>query len=141
MTEPRRPALPLSLVVALASGLALSLAFPPLALWPLAFIAVAPLFWTWRTAGTGRAVVLGLAYGIGFFGATLYWILRFGELAWVSLTLLSAASIAVVGLLAPALIRPGRPLRTSIGLAAAWTVADWPRCPVSLASAEMCRTC
>jgi apolipoprotein N-acyltransferase len=127
VTEPRRPALPLALAVALGSGLGLSLVFPPVGAWPLAFVAIAPLFWVWRTAGTGRAVVLGLVFGIGCFGATLYWILRFGELAWVSLTLLSAASIAAVGLVAPAVIRPGRPLRTAVGVAAAWTVADWIR--------------
>jgi apolipoprotein N-acyltransferase len=90
-------------------------------------VGIAPLFWVWRTSTRWRAVVLGLVYGGAFFGATLYWILRFGELAWVSLTLLSAASIATVGFLAPALIRPGRPIRTALGLAAAWTLADWIR--------------
>jgi apolipoprotein N-acyltransferase len=86
-----------------------------------------PLLWLWRHSSPGRAALVGLVYGIGAFGATIYWILRFGELAWVALTLLSAASLAAVGLFAPGLIRPGRSLRTAIGLAAAWTVTDWVR--------------
>lgn len=123
----RRPPLFVALPVALASGIALSLAFPPAAVWPVAFFAIVPLLWLWRSSSTGRAVVVGLVFGVGVFGATLYWILRFGEMAWISLTLLSAASIATVGALAPGLVRPGRPLRTAVGLASAWTVADWIR--------------
>ncbi len=127
MTGPGRPPLFVALAVALVSGIALSLTFPPAASWPVAFVAVAPLLWLWRTSTTGRAVLLGLVFGVGVFGSTLYWILRFGEMAWVSLTLLSAASLATVGLLAPGLIKPGKPIRTAFGLAAAWTVADWIR--------------
>ncbi len=113
--------------MSLASGLLLSLAFPPAEIWPLAFVAVAPFLWLLRSARPRRGALLGFVYGVGFYGATLYWILRFGELAWVGLVTLSALSVAVVGLVGPALIRVGRPLRTAVGLAALWTIVDWIR--------------
>ena len=113
--------------MSLASGLLLSLAFPPAEIWPIAFVAVGPLLWLLRDVRARRGFLLGLVFGIAFFGATLYWILRFGMLAWVALVLLSALSVALVGLLAPAVVRDGRPIRTALGLAALWTVVDWAR--------------
>lgn len=114
-----------ALVIAAASGVLLSAAFPPLRAWPVALVALAPLLWMLRDAGPGRGFVLGLAFGLAFHGSTLYWILRFGELAWVMLTLVSALWVAAFGALAPALRRPGRPIVTALGLASAWTVLEW----------------
>ena len=111
----------------LAGGLLLSLAFPPAEMWPLAFVAVAPFLWLLRSARPRRGALLGFVYGVGFYAATLYWILRFGGLAWVGLVTLSALSVAIVGLVGPAVIRVGRPLRTAVGLAALWTLVDWIR--------------
>jgi apolipoprotein N-acyltransferase len=71
--------------------------------------------------------MLGLAFGLGFYGATLYWILLFGELAWVALVLLCMLSTALFGLVAPAICRRERPLLQAIVLAALWTVVDWIR--------------
>jgi apolipoprotein N-acyltransferase len=122
-----RPSLVVALPVALASGLLASAAFPPLNWWPLAFVAVAPFLWLLRSAGGRRGAVLGLVFGLGCYGTTLYWILRFGEMAWVSLTLLATASAVVFGVVAPAMHRRGRPVLTAVGLAALWTVLDWVR--------------
>ncbi len=119
--------LPAAVSVCLASGIALSLAFPPAEVWPLAFVALVPLLWLLRGAAPRRGALLGLAFGIAFFGSTLYWILRFGEAAWTALTLISAAFVMVFGWLAPALIRRGRPFVTSAALASAWTVIEWAR--------------
>ncbi len=105
----------------------ISAAFPPLAWWPLAFVGVAPFLWLLRSAGGRRGAALGFAFGLGCYGTTLYWIERFGQMAWLSLTLLAAASVVVFGMLAPAAYRRGRPLLTAIGLAALWTVTDWIR--------------
>ena len=60
------------------------MAFPPVGAWPVAFVALAPLLWLLAGHGPRRGFVLGLAYGLAFHGATLYWILRFGEMAWVA---------------------------------------------------------
>ena len=122
-----RPRLAIALAVAVGSGLALSLAFPPVGAWPIAFVAVVPLMLLLRDARPARGFLLGLAFGLASFGAILYWILRFGEMAWVALTLLSGLSIAVFGLLVPFVTRPGHPLRNALGIAALWTVVDWFR--------------
>ena len=88
---------------------------------------VAPFLWLLRSAGGARGAVLGFAFGLGSYGATFYWIGRFGEMAWVAITLLCAGSALVFGLFAPAVQRHGRPLLTAVGLASLWTVTDWVR--------------
>lgn len=120
-----RPGLPLALLLAAASGALLSAAFPPVGAWPVAFVALAPLLWLLADARPRRGFVLGLAYGLAFHGATLYWILRFGELAWVALAIVSALWVAAFGALVPAFRRPGRPVVTMLAIASAWTVLEW----------------
>ncbi|HEX6844479.1 MAG TPA: apolipoprotein N-acyltransferase [Actinomycetota bacterium] len=116
---------------AATGGLVLSLAFPPAGIWPLAFVAPIPLLWALRDATPRRGALVGLVFGLVGYGAILYWILRFGELAFGALTLLSASSVALFGLLLPLLRRPDHPVRNAIGAAALWTVIDhlrglWP---------------
>ena len=120
-----RPGLPLALLLAAASGALLSTAFPPVGAWPVAFVALAPLLWLLADVGPRRGFVLGLVFGLAFHGATLYWILRFGELAWVALAIVSALWVAAFGALVPALRRPGRPVVTMLAVASAWTVLEW----------------
>ena len=122
-----RPSFLVSLPIALASGLLVSAASPPLGWWPLAFVGVAPFLWLLRSAGGARGAVLGFVFGLGCYGAAFYWIGRFGEMAWVAITLLCAGSAVVFGLFAPAVQRRGRPLLTAAGLASLWTVTDWVR--------------
>jgi apolipoprotein N-acyltransferase len=122
-----RRSFPFALIIALASGIALSLAFPPVAWWPIAFLAPVPLLWLLRDARPLRGFALGLAFGIGFYGATLYWIALFGAMAWTALTVLSGLSAGLFGLLAPAVRRPGRPILTAVTWASLWTVVDWIR--------------
>ena len=93
----------------------------------MAFVGVAPFLWLLRSAGGRRGAALGFAFGLGCYGATLYWIERFGQMAWLSLTLLATASAVVFGMLAPVVYRRGRPIVTAVGLAALWTVMDWVR--------------
>jgi apolipoprotein N-acyltransferase len=122
-----RPPLAPALALAVGSGLLLALAFPPVGWWPLAFVAPIPFLWVLRGAGPGRGALVGAAFGLAFYGTTLYWILRFGELAWTALVLLAAASAALFGVLAPAVRRDGHPMRNALGLAALWTAIDWVR--------------
>jgi apolipoprotein N-acyltransferase len=120
-----RPGLPSSLLIAAASGLALSLAFPPIGAWPIAFVALVPLLWLVGEGRSGRGAALGLAYGLAFHGATLYWILRFGEMAWVALTLVSALWVAAFGAAVPAVRRRAHPVLSMLAIASAWTVLEW----------------
>ena len=105
-----RPGLGLRLLVCAAAGFVLSLAFPPAGIWPLAFVAVAPFIASLGGVRPRQGALLGLAFGITFFGATLYWILLFGELGFVSLVLLSASAVVVVGALSPLVDRRGWPI-------------------------------
>ncbi len=119
--------LSIQLLVAAVGGVVFSLAFPPLALWPLAFVAVVPLFLLLRDAGAARGALLGFVYGVVAYGITLSWIDRFGTGAWVALTVLCASSVALLGLVAPVVIRRGRPVLSAVGFAALWTVVDFLR--------------
>ena len=93
----------------------------------LAFVAPIPLLWLVRGARPARGFVLGVMFGVAYFGALLYWILLFGELAWGSLVLLSCLSTGAFGALAPAIWREEHPIRSWIGLAALWTAIEWVR--------------
>jgi apolipoprotein N-acyltransferase len=103
------------------------LSLPPAGLGWLAFVAPVPLLWLLRDAGPGRGAVVAAAFGIGYFGAVLYWLLLFGELAWSALVLASAGYMALFGALAPAVSRRGRPVVSAVGLAALWTAIEWIR--------------
>jgi apolipoprotein N-acyltransferase len=123
----RSTLLPFQLIIAALGGTLFSFAFPPVALWPLAFVAVIPLMWVLREARPLRGAALGFVYGAVGYGVTLSWIHRFGTGAWVALTVLCALSTATVGLLSPLVLRAGRPVLSAIGFAATWTVVDFTR--------------
>jgi apolipoprotein N-acyltransferase len=112
---------------ALVAGLFTSLAFPPAGIWPVAFVGLVPLLLVLRDAGPRRGALYGLCFGVGLYGASLYWIALFGGMAWTALVLLCAASTALFGLLAVLGQRPGRPTRNAIVVAMAWTAVDWVR--------------
>jgi apolipoprotein N-acyltransferase len=114
-------------VIAAASGGLLSLALPPAGLWPIAYVAPIPFLWLVRGSRPRRGALIGSVFGLVYFGALLYWIALFGEMAWVSLVLLSAASTAAFGALAPAVWRRSRPAVSTVGLASLWTVIEWIR--------------
>ncbi len=105
----------------------MSLAFPPAGAWPIAFVSMVPLLWVIQGLRPRHAFVVGLVFGLGFFGATLYWIWRFGEMAYLSLTLLMALWIGVFGAGYAVLRRPGHPLASAFAAAALWTVLEWGR--------------
>jgi apolipoprotein N-acyltransferase len=79
---------------AVASGLVLAAAFPPLRLAPLSFIALGPvLFCLYRGSYSVRAHYnTGYLFGVAFFGGLMWWVVK----------LSSAASMTVPWLLAPA---------------------------------------
>jgi apolipoprotein N-acyltransferase len=109
------------------SGVVLSLSLPPAEVWPLAFVAILVLLWLLEPAGPGRGAVIGFVFGIAYFGALLYWILLFGELAWTGLVVASAVYTTVFGALAPAVRWPGRPVVSAMGLACLWTGLEFLR--------------
>ncbi len=125
--NPSRLRLRFAVPVAALSGFLLSLSLPPADLGPVAFLASAPLLWLVREAGLRRGLLLGFVFGLAYFGAVLYWILLFGELAWGALTVVLAAYAGAFGFLAPMLWRGERPVRSMVVLAALWTILEWIR--------------
>jgi apolipoprotein N-acyltransferase len=93
----------------------------------VAFVAPVPLLWLLRDAGPGRGAAVGAAFGFGFFGAVLYWLLLFGALGWTALVLASTAFVAAFGALAPVVTLRARPILTAVGLASLWTAIEWVR--------------
>jgi len=78
-----------------------------------------------REGGSRRGLLFGFVFGLAYFGAVLYWILLFGELAWGALTVVLAAYAGAFGFLAPMLWRGERPVRSMVVLAALWTILEW----------------
>jgi apolipoprotein N-acyltransferase len=71
---------------ALVSAALMWLAFPPVELGFLIFVAPVPLLWALRRATTRReAALVGLLYGVAFFGGMLWWIYTLGAVAWFPL--------------------------------------------------------
>ncbi|MBI2266905.1 MAG: apolipoprotein N-acyltransferase [Armatimonadetes bacterium] len=69
------------------SGILLVLAFPPYRVFPLAWVALVPLFLAVRHAGTVQRGFLGLLFGVVYLGGVLSWIGVFGAHAWVAFAL------------------------------------------------------
>ena len=122
---------------AVASGLLLAGAFPPLNWWPLVFVALVPLLlvvWMVPVKGHafGRAFRLGWQFGFVFFTATLWWIQHVtlpGMLALTAyLALYPAVAMGVAGWLG---VWPHKSRWTAAGklalVAGVWTGLEWVR--------------
>ncbi|HEX7536316.1 MAG TPA: apolipoprotein N-acyltransferase [Dermatophilaceae bacterium] len=100
--------------LAVASGLALWLAFPSHDLWLLAPIGVALLALATRGASAWQGALLGLVSGLACFLPLLSWSgVYVGALPWVALAVLESLYIAVLGLVCALL--QSRPSRTGVG--------------------------
>jgi apolipoprotein N-acyltransferase len=88
--------LPWALVAALAGGLALAAAFPPVGIWPLApagpaLLAVA----LWRRS-LRASLLVGLVFGLAFFVPLLSWLVNLAWYAWWALAVAEAVIFAVL---------------------------------------------
>lgn len=123
---------------ALLAGLLSVLAFAPFGWFWIAPLCMMALFWLVRDASPRRAVLLGLAYGIGQFGAGTYWILI--ALSGVGGAPLSLALALLVGLVFVLALFPAVTLAAAARLAPAsrttrlllwlplfWTLIEWLR--------------
>lgn len=61
-------------LAALVLGILLTFAFAPYEVFPLAVIATAGLLALWLNVSKQRALWLGFLFGLGFFGAGVYWV-------------------------------------------------------------------
>ncbi len=127
------------------SGLLMALALPPLAFWPLAWVALVPLWWVILSTTTGSwwlAAGYGLWWGLVYYGLSLAWITHLHPLmwlgvpwaasvaialsAWLFITLWGSICIAMwgVGLRWLALYWPTYPLLRVLGGAALWCAVE-----------------
>ncbi len=58
----------------LFAGSLMPVAFAPLRVFPIAVLALATLFWAWRSAGCGRAAWYGFVFGFGMFAVGVSWV-------------------------------------------------------------------
>jgi apolipoprotein N-acyltransferase len=86
----------LAIPVAIAGGLALAVAFPPVGAWPLAAAGPALLAVAlWGRTLRGAALV-GLAFGLAFFVPLLSWLVNVAWYAWAALAIAQAVVFAVL---------------------------------------------
>jgi apolipoprotein N-acyltransferase len=110
------------------SGVALWLALPPADLGPLGFVALIPLLWALRPATKRRrGALLGLVFGLAFYGPLLSWLIPVSVLGWAALSIGVAAFLAIFGALIPVLWRDEWPIRTALAIGAAWAFVEWLR--------------
>ncbi|HEU5180875.1 MAG TPA: apolipoprotein N-acyltransferase, partial [Candidatus Polarisedimenticolia bacterium] len=120
------------------SGSLAALAFPAAGLWPLILVGLVPLLISVARHPPAVAALHGTAWGAGFFGCLLSWLLRFFHHYGSLSLLLSGATLAVlVGYLAvyPALfsfvasrwLRRFPPAASLLLLPALWVVLEWIR--------------
>ena len=88
---------------------------------------MAPLLWAARLASPRRAALLGLTFGVVYYGILLYWLLPFGVIAWLPAVLLQAAYAVLFAALLPMLWDERHVMRSALLAAALWTVVDWLR--------------
>ena len=114
---------------AVVSGLLLTLAFPPMGLSWLAWVALAPLYFVLahRPRHWANTLWLGWLFGLTVFLVGAYWMNELGAVPWFVLACIEATPFALMCLLCvvlwPRLPAWSRPLIW----AAAWVVGEWLR--------------
>lgn len=128
---------------ALAAGLALWAAFPPLGLWWAAPLGLAALILLLEDRGPAAGAGLGLLVGLGLFTPLLHFtaVAMGNTIGWVALTLVESAYLALFGAAWPLLARlgpltdasrPWRAMALRVGVLATWWCAveelrsSWP---------------
>ena len=126
------------LLLALAGGALLPLAFAPFDCWPLAILCPALLMGLFTGATPGRAALRGFCFGVGYFGVGVSWLfisihehgpasIGFSALALGLVVLYMSAYHALLGWgVARALPARGA-WRWYVGLPAFWLLIEWCR--------------
>jgi apolipoprotein N-acyltransferase len=114
--------------VAIAGGLALAGAFPPVGFWPLAAVGPALLVVALWNRGLGASFVVGLAFGLAFFVPLLSWLINLAWYAWAALAIAEAVIFALLAIGQRLMLRlPVWPLAVAAWWVAAEAVrARWP---------------
>lgn len=127
-----------ALRLAFPAGAALTLAFAPFGIWPLAILCPAWLFFAWQGASPRRAAAIGFWFQAGTFLAGTYWLYHSvhtiaGAPVWAALLLMlslvaiMAAYMALLGYVQARWLPAGGALRWLVGLPASWVLLEWLR--------------
>lgn len=114
------------LFLAAGSGLLGALAFPSPGLWPLSFVAWAPLLVALGRVGPRCGALLGFVAGLVFFGVTLRWLLPLTTWGLLALTAYLATYLALFGA-ASAVLLARRTTWERAVVPAAWVALEWIR--------------
>lgn len=115
------------IIIGIVSGFLLSIAFPHAAIYPLAWISLAPVLYLTYRMPWWKSIVCGLAFGFIFFFSLLYWIGIYGYLPWFAAALYEALFV-VAFVVAVKLIGSGLGYWGRLLLAPAlWVVLEWLR--------------
>jgi apolipoprotein N-acyltransferase len=117
-----------AVVTALAGGLALAAAFPPIGVWPLAAAGPALLVIALSGRSLRASFCVGLVFGIAFFFPLFAWVLNVAWYAWVALAAAEAVIFAVLAVAQRLLLRlPAWPFAVAGWWVAAEALRDrWP---------------
>ncbi|HEY9604598.1 MAG TPA: apolipoprotein N-acyltransferase, partial [Allocoleopsis sp.] len=86
----------LLLLLSLIGGILMGLTPSPVGAWPLAWIALVPLWWSVANARSIRQCALyGLVWGIGYHGLALFWITGIHPMTWMGVPWLASLAIAI----------------------------------------------
>ncbi|MET9297517.1 apolipoprotein N-acyltransferase [Streptomyces sp. NPDC003077] len=110
--------------LAVVSGLALGLAFPPFDLWPLSLVAVAAFSLLTRGRTARQGAWTGLAFGLPFFCLLLQWLRVVGWDAAVGLSFVQACYLVLLG---AALAVTSRLKAWPLWSACLWIAEEWVR--------------
>ena len=80
------------------SGLLMDAALPPLSLWPLAWVALVPLWTVLLSCSRGSwklAMGYGLVWGLSYYGSSLIWITHLHPLMWLGVPWLGSIAVAL----------------------------------------------
>src|SRR5215469_8751527 len=89
-------ALPWALLAAVAGGLALTAAFPPAGVWPLAPLGPALLVVALQGRSLRASVLAGLVFGLALFVPLLSWLINVAWYAWAALAVAEAVIFALL---------------------------------------------
>ena len=117
-----------AVVTALAGGLALAAAFPPIGFWPLAAAGPALLVIALSGRSLRASFCVGLVFGIALFFPLFAWVLNVAWYAWVALAAAEAVIFAVLAVAQRLLLRlPAWPFAVAGWWVAAEALRDrWP---------------
>lgn len=117
----------LSILVSVAAGILLSLAFPKANLHWVAWFALAPLMYYTYSLTWKRALVCGMSFGLGFFASLLYWISPFGLLPWIALAVFQGLFVVAFAAAAKLIGARQGPWSRVVLLPALWVAFEWIR--------------